>query len=247
MPDDHTAQPRRGEQSSPAGGRAGLDQRLSTLATLTDPTRRALYEYVRAQAHAVGRDEAASATGLSRSLAAYHLDRLAESGLLQVRYERPPGRTGPGAGRPSKLYSRPPGAVEASIPRRDYLLAARVFADALAEDETGTVLQAVTGVARRLGVSAAGEVVEAGAKPSAEETLAALGYEPYRDGDVVRVRNCLFDSLVEDHKDLACTMNLGLVEGVLDRIEDRTHRACLDPGEGRCCVALVRDQDSATA
>ena len=76
------------------------DERISALAALDEPLRRRVYRYVIAQGSPVGRDEAAAALGVARSVAAFHLDRLAKVGLLDVEYRRPPGRAGPGAGRP---------------------------------------------------------------------------------------------------------------------------------------------------
>ena len=64
--------------------------------------RRRLYDYVVAQGHEVGRVEAAEAVGIQKALAAFHLDRLAGSGLLDVVFRRPAGKAGPGAGRPAK-------------------------------------------------------------------------------------------------------------------------------------------------
>jgi len=79
---------------------------LASLSTLDDPVRRRLYEVVRERPEPVGRDEAAAAAGVGRALAVYHLDKLVEAGLLTASYQRPPGRGGPGAGRPAKLYTR---------------------------------------------------------------------------------------------------------------------------------------------
>ena len=79
---------------------------VGALSALGDPTRRSAYDYVAAQGRPVGRDEVATALGIGRTLAAYHLDRLAKEGLLSVAYARRSGRTGPGAGRPAKLYER---------------------------------------------------------------------------------------------------------------------------------------------
>jgi predicted ArsR family transcriptional regulator len=84
------------------------NQALDDVAVLADPVRRSLYSHVAAQPEPVGRDAAAATAGISRSLAAFHLDRLVEAGLLAVTYRRLSGRTGPGAGRPAKLYARAP-------------------------------------------------------------------------------------------------------------------------------------------
>ncbi|HLT97232.1 MAG TPA: helix-turn-helix domain-containing protein, partial [Acidimicrobiia bacterium] len=65
---------------------------LEAVSALAEPARRALYEYVAAAPDAVGRDQAAEAVGVSRQAAAYHLDRLADDGLLSVEYRRLTGR-----------------------------------------------------------------------------------------------------------------------------------------------------------
>ncbi len=121
-----------------------LDQQLTGLAGLGDPLRRALYRHVAERGVPVSRDEAAAAVGISRPLAAYHLDKLLHDGLLEPRYQRRSGRRGPGAGRPAKHYVRATGPIELSLPARDYatlaeLLAAAVEADLAAKDEQALV------------------------------------------------------------------------------------------------------------
>jgi len=73
------------------------------VASLSDRSRRALYDYVRRQRHPVAREEAAEATGMSRGLAAFHLDKLVEAGVLAARYEAPAGQPR-GRGRAPKVY-----------------------------------------------------------------------------------------------------------------------------------------------
>src|SRR5919204_5778889 len=107
---------------------------VNALSALGDPTRRNAYDYVCGQGRPVGRDEVAAALGVGRTLAAYHLDRLAKEGLLSVAYTRRSGRTGPGAGRPAKLYERSDHDVAVSVPPRDYGLAAQLLAHAAAHD-----------------------------------------------------------------------------------------------------------------
>ncbi|NUU20889.1 MAG: helix-turn-helix transcriptional regulator, partial [Streptomycetaceae bacterium] len=110
---------------------AGQDAALDTLASLADPVRRALYRYVAAAGRGVGRAEAAEAVGVQRTLAAHHLDKLAEAGLVHVAFARPPGRGGPGAGRPAKTYRPSAREVAVSVPRRAYDDAGMVLAEAL--------------------------------------------------------------------------------------------------------------------
>jgi predicted ArsR family transcriptional regulator len=108
---------------------------VSAVAALDEPTRRRLYDHVVRQTGPVSRDEAAEALGLARPTAAFHLDRLAEESLLDVVYERRSGRTGPGAGRPAKLYKRSSKQVTVTLPERHYELAGRLLAQALEESE----------------------------------------------------------------------------------------------------------------
>src|SRR5688572_9227641 len=116
---------------------------VRALSALDDPTRRRAYDYVVAESRRVARDEVAEALGIGRTLAAYHLDRLADGGLLEVAYERRTGRAGPGAGRPAKVYERSAREVTVSVPPRDYGLAARLLAHAAAHDAHGDTRRAL--------------------------------------------------------------------------------------------------------
>ena len=124
---------------------------LASLSSLDDPVRRRLYEVVTRQAEPVGRDEAAAAAGIGRALAVYHLDKLVESGLLTASYQRPPGRTGPGAGRPAKLYARSDREFAVTVPPREYELAARLLAQVVESDRSGRSRAALREAARQLG------------------------------------------------------------------------------------------------
>jgi predicted ArsR family transcriptional regulator len=209
---------------------------LQALIALGDTTRRRVYEHVAGQPGPVSRDAAAAATGIGRTLAAYHLDRLAAEGLLTVAYERRSGRTGPGAGRPAKVYSRAESEIAVSVPSRDYHLAARLLADAAAADPDGTTRRALVDAAQRLGREIARE---AGPAPELETLLRERGYEPYADGPgVVRLRNCPFHAVAQRQPEVICEMNLALLRGVVEELDDPALTAALEPAPGRCCVAL---------
>ena len=211
---------------------------VTALSALDDPVRRRLYEFVCERGVPVGREEAATGTGVGRPLAAYHLDKLAAEGLLTVAYERRSGRAGPGAGRPAKLYARSDREISASVPPRDYGLAARLLAEAAASDATGTTTRALTDAAERLGR----ELAQGAGEPSPEiaDALRDRGYEPYEDDDVLRLRNCPFHAAAERHPEVVCAMNLALIDGLLEGFGADAVGAELDPGPGRCCVALRR-------
>jgi predicted ArsR family transcriptional regulator len=213
-----------------------LDKRLAALASLGDPLRRELYHCVTGRDGGVGRDEAAAAVGVSRSLAAYHLDKLVDAGLLDTRFERRTGRRGPGAGRTAKLYLRSATPVEVALPARDFELIAGLLAYAVEADPSGGSRAALQRAARALGAE-----VGAGGRDHAtvRSLLAERGYEPYEDSGVLRLRNCPFGRLAETHRELVCHANLAFMEGLLQGHRRGGPRAVLQPRPGRCCVAFV--------
>jgi len=217
---------------------------FDAIGLLQDASRRALYAYVVAQGHEVSRNEAAEAVGLQRTLAAFHLDRLASAGLLDVAYRRLTERTGPGAGRPAKLYRRPVVERALSLPPRDYAGAASVFAEAI---ERSGLEATLYDVARERGASAgqalAASAGERGARHAdtgdLQRDLAERGYEPYQDGTRVRLRNCPFHAVAQEFPVVACGMNLALLDGLLAGAGlAQTHAARLDPQAGACCVVI---------
>ena len=205
-------------------------QDIEAIGALQEPLRRRLYEYVVAQDHEVSRNEAAAATGAQRTLVAFHLDKLAEAGLLDTASRRVSGRSGPGAGRPAKLYRRAAVEHHVSLPPRDYRLAAELLADvadaARLDDELGTA-------ARRRGRALAAGLTSPGAVIAA---LAAHGYQPYQDGATVRMRNCPFHALAETHPALVCGMNLAMLEELVAGAAGCS--AALDPRPGECCTVV---------
>src|SRR5690242_13632713 len=206
------------------------EQRLALVYGLDDPVRRRLYDFVSASAEPVGRDQAASVVGIGRPLAAYHLDRLVSLGLLTADFRRPPGRSGPGAGRPAKVYARSTVEFAVTAPPREYELAARLLAEAVESDASGFSLACLKRAARRFGAEigrgSAGELPRrgAGSRPAAhgctgEQAMRAVltehGFEPFTNADGnMALRNCPFHQLAERHREVVCTMNLALLEGV---------------------------------
>jgi len=218
-----------------AEGAPGAEADLGALAALGEPARRALYAYVAAQGHPVSRDEAAGATGMRRATAAFHLERLVEDGLLEAGFARLSGRTGPGAGRTAKLYSRAHRQIDVSLPPRRYAVAGDILACAVEEAQRRPVPvgDAVARAAER-----AGQQMAAGCAGLAE-MLASLGYEP-RDGGPgeTQLANCPFHELAVRHRELVCTLNLHLLSAALAELGVPA-QARLDPAEGRCCVTIT--------
>ena len=222
-----------------------LERQIAGLAVLEEPVRRSLYFYVAYRQRDVSRDEAAEAVGISRALAGFHLDRLVAEGLLEASFRRLSGRTGPGAGRPAKLYRRSGRELEVSLPQRSYKLAGRILATAMEATQPGaTEVLAPTAhaIGEEIGRDARARV---GPRPSKKRlmagtmaALAANGYEPDQDGGEIRLHNCPFHYLASEHRQLVCGMNLALIEGVVDGLDVPGVEPRLDPKPGMCCVAL---------
>jgi predicted ArsR family transcriptional regulator len=227
-----------------------VDTALRSVASLGEPVRRTLYRYVVAQDEPVSREQAAAGVGVAHHVAKFHLDRLEADLLLEVEYRRPAGRTGPGAGRPTKYYRRAAGDIDVSLPERHYDLAGRIMAEAITTAaQSGTPLpealhRAAVTNGTKLGKDAA---KTAGPRPSRAtvkdaicEVLDNNGYQPNASPTCITLANCPFHSLAQDYAELVCGINLDLVGGLLNALDETVWRANLDPAPGRCCVTITR-------
>jgi predicted ArsR family transcriptional regulator len=214
-------------------GQPAIDQ-VDRIGVLSEPVRRRLYELVARAGSPVDRDTAAEQAGIGRPLAAFHLDRLVRAGLLAVEFRRRSGRTGPGAGRPAKFYVRPAGQeISVDLPPRSYDVAAEILATGV--ERAGRARTSVLEVARERGQAMASTATR-GLLPMLESE----GYEPFVDAaGVVRLRNCPFHALVDEHRELTCAMNHALLDGAASAVANSGFRAVSDPREGLCCVAFV--------
>lgn len=213
---------------------------VAAVAMLDEPTRRRLYEHVAHRPDAVTRDEVAAALALPRATVAFHLDRLVDEGLLETSYARRSGRSGPGAGRPAKLYRRSGRTIEISLPERRYELAARLLAAAV-EDARRDGVDPGTALQRRaclLGVEQARAAAGAGGRNALLTALEAHGFEPDTTDGTIVFRNCPFHALAQRHTDLVCHMALWLVNGILDGLEAPDLTARLHPPTTGCCVRI---------
>jgi predicted ArsR family transcriptional regulator len=234
-------------------GRDAVDASIESVAALADPVRRNLYRFVVSQPDGAGREAAAANAGISRALAAFHLDRLVAEGLLEVGFRRLGARRGPGAGRPAKIYRRAEREIAINLPERHYEVAGDLLAAALdgsaatgpgavrSPDPTERLDEAARTLGHGLGVEAR---KRAGSRPSrsrlldaAIEVLGERGYEPLAaaDGTIV-LRNCPFDALAELHRPLICGMNFSIMGGIVEGLRAHGIVTVLDPQPGRCCV-----------
>lgn len=225
--------------------------RVSGVGALAEPARRALYLYVVAQPDPVSRDQAAAGAGLARHTAKFHLDKLVEEGLLEAEFRRLSGRSGPGAGRPAKLYRRSARQVTVQLPERRYDLAGQILARALEDSarEGQPVLESLHGAATDAGRALAADAPHADPATSTgldsvAAILAAQGYEPRLEDGVAVLANCPFHTLAREHTELVCGMNLGVITALLDELGETGIEARLDPAPDRCCVTLGSRSDT---
>jgi predicted ArsR family transcriptional regulator len=224
-------------------GAMDLASHAAGIGALADPSRRALYEYVVGSARPVTRDEAAAAVGLAVSTAGFHLDKLVGEGLLDTEFRRLSGRSGPGAGRPSKLYRRGAREFAVSLPARRYDLVGEILAAAFDRAAAGEDLsRALDGCAGAEGRSLGDEARVGGTRGDVDglaTVLTTQGYEPrLAEAGCLELGNCPFDALAQRHTELVCGLNVHFVQGVADGLGADAAEARLDPADGRCCVTV---------
>ena len=218
---------------------------LEAMAALREPTRRQLYQFVERQAEAVSRDEAANEIGISRALAAFHLDKLVELGLLRAEYRRLSGRSGPGAGRTSKLYLRSRNQLSVSLPHRDHELLARLLAASIGSNAQHSP---VAEPAREYGMSLGkrarrrlrGDPGPARLFDCVEDVLESLGFEPYRvSPSEVRLRNCPFDPLSRAYTPVVCGVAQSIITGISEGVGAIELRVGRQEQRDRCCGVIT--------
>ena len=211
-----------------------MQDRWTAVTALADPSRQALYDYVRRQDHPVSRDEAAAATHMSRGLAAFHLDKLVDAGLMLARYQAPPDQPR-GRGRAPKVYQPADDGLAITIPRRRYELIAEILADAVADDPAHADRSA------RRHARARGQALGTQLRGSGLlDVLASLGFEPEAAGEEpVVLHNCPFHALAVRHTALVCGLNHEFLTGLVKGLDLIGVHARLAPRPGACCVELT--------
>lgn len=215
---------------------------LKAVAALADPTRRKLYGFVARQTDAVSRDDVANAIGVTRAMAAFHLDKLVDAGLLRPEYRRLFGRAGPGAGRPSKLYRRSRRRFDVTIPTRDHQLLSGLLARALSPGPDASSPEVVGhDYGNALGATArrriTGRRTDDRLIGCLEDVLADLGFEPTRSsGGEVWARNCPFDPVSRRFPSVVCSTAVAVVRGLIDGLGGGGMRVRREERSGWCCV-----------
>jgi predicted ArsR family transcriptional regulator len=220
---------------------------IAAVAALADDLRHSMYAYIRRAGHPVTRDEAASAVGISRKLAAFHLDKLVDAGLLETSYGRPGGLRR--VGRAPKVYQPADVAVQVSIPPRDLGLLAEILLDAVLADDTGPcareqALRAAAERGRLLGAAERSKARPGRLGPERALTVAGTflersGYEPARAAPgLLLLGNCPFQPLAARAPEFVCGINHALLEGFVEGLHAPSVEANLRPRPGACCVEL---------
>lgn len=226
---------------------------IRSIAALAEPTRRGLFGYVSTRPHPVSRDEAAAAIGISRPLAAFHLDQLAEVGLLSTEYRRLTGRSGPGAGRPAKLYRVSPTGIQVSIPPRRHGLLASWLARALSASPVDDARRTLRGLADACGQELGRTALKATGRRRSRRSrieagmqlLEGEGFAPRMEGRSVLLGNCPFQPIAASYESLVCAeMNQTLMRGFAGVLKAGLV-ASFEPGADGCCVALRPEGPSA--
>lgn len=227
---------------------ASFGDRVRGVAALDHPVTQSVYRLLAEQGE-LSRDGAAEALDLARSVAAFHLDKLVDAGLADVRFERLTGRSGPGAGRTAKVYRRSETEIGVSLPERRYDLAGDLLAQAVERSShdgvpvTRALRRAASEAGRRIGEAARAAAGRRSGRAKRRDTVVGAlerhGYEPHLRGSEVVLSNCPFHALAEQHRDLVCGMNLELLSGVIEGADGAdVLEARLAPQPGYCCVRM---------
>ena len=237
-------EPERTESGPTESGPAESWQSVHALA---EPTRRRIFAALRARRAAMTRDEVAAELGVSRNLAAFHLDQLSDAGLVDVSFARPPGRSGPGAGRPAKHYAARTCELAVSVPARRYDLVARILARGVAgggngRDATAATIDAAADEGRQIGTLRRPSSKSLSRKQTmacAADALGDLGFEPGPEGSGLRMHNCPFHAVVDVAPQIVCGLNQAFIGGLLDGLGGHESvAAVLDPAPPDCCVRV---------
>jgi predicted ArsR family transcriptional regulator len=221
---------------------------LDTLSVLSERSRRRMFSFIRSERRAVTREEAAASVGISRKLAAFHLEKLVEAGLLRARVETSGDVRK--VGRRPKVYECTGAAISVSIPERRHELLADLLLDAvLGHGDGESAEDTAVRTARHRGF-ALGEEAREVTRPGrlgSERGLTACaqmldnhGFEPVREATgEVRLRNCPFHPLAAKAPGLVCAMNQAFIAGYLEGLKVSKVEAVLEPAPGECCVRLT--------
>ena len=203
-----------------------FDRQVSDLASaLGDATRRGIYITVRESAQPMTVSQVSELFTIHPNVARHHLDHLVADGYLQVSHKRPEGRSGPGAGRPAKHYESTAKDVSVQFPARRYDLLAELLLRVVERVAPGEVGAVAEEVGREYGRELASELgfgEEQGYEAAAHAVAKAMmgvgfGMEARPGEHRLVTRHCPFGVAADNHPDIVCRLDQGLVSGLLER------------------------------
>lgn len=209
---------------------------------LADDTRFRLYRYLGLSGRPVPVRELATRLSLHPNTVRPHLRRLEDVGLVR----RESRRASSTVGRPQTLYA----AVDRGAREgRDYRLLAEILAGLLGG---ARARDRAAGLAREWGQYLA---IQGGPKPGTrlpagrnlavlQEAMAQAGFDPrFRRAGVgtveVSLRDCPFRAMLDDHRELVCSIHRGLLEGMLGALKPPLKLASFEPLAERTICRLV--------
>ena len=226
---------------------------MDPLDAIGEPTLRAALMYVRGSGEPVSADDASGVLGVHRSVARGRLERLLRAGLVEASFARRSGRSGPGAGRPAKLYSPAPEPEALEFPpRRLPALVGRLLDEVPAGRREAALRRAGEDFGREL-------ARETKLRPRArledglEQVCAAVRHLGFQaalervDGDtvVISTPTCPLRPLVTENAE-AAHLDRGMWAGLVERgvrgveaeaVECETN-SCLERGDS--CSVVIR-------
>ena len=220
---------------------------MDALEAVGTPELRQALLFVRSRRQPVSPDELAELQSVHRNVARRRLDRLADAGLLVSGFERRTGRTGPGAGRPAKIYSAAPETAAIEFPARHYDDLVGLLVEALPERSRPKRL-------RDVGAALAARLLHGSRLVPARdlrrglervcEALGALGFHASvesvdDDVAVITTATCPLRPLVVSRHD-ATEIDRGLWRGLVEAALERR-----GAGEVSCETQHCLDRDAA--
>jgi predicted ArsR family transcriptional regulator len=222
------------------------DSAIRAIAVLDDELRRTMYTFIRAARRPVTRAEAAAAAGISSKLAAFHLDKLVDAGVLRADYRPTDGVRK--VGRAPKMYQPVDTDISVSIPPRLHQLLADILLDAALSAGDRNVRHEARRAAldrgRAIGdtereQARAGRLGAERALTLAATVMSRHGFEPDRTSPTcLRLLACPFHPLAARAPEMVCGVNHAFLTGLLEGLGATSVRAILDPDAGECCVEI---------
>ena len=220
---------------------------VGAVAALDDAARRSIYAFVASSGGPVTRAQVAHAVGISRKLAAFHLDKLVRVGLLVTRTDT--ARTSVTRGRRPKVYERSSTEMAVTLPARRPADLADMLVEAIGtatpdEPARTAAIRVAEQRGRDLGAATrtqvrGGRIGAERALMLGESVLRERGFEPLREAPTtLRLRNCPYRPVAGDAPELVCHMNQRFFAGFLAGLGAESVQAHLVPRDRECCVEL---------